>query len=167
MSCTVSGCSSAGLGVWAALVLGLWFWHPLNRTCFGMRVFLQGRVPDASVVSNLACWEENPLTPRPWNSKSTGSTVKAETMLAKTACGIFFAINAKNASFEERAQVKTKTLGEEPYRPRSLFYQKKLSFQAGCGFVSVLMVSLICIRLIYSLSQHRSRVIKQPSIFTT
>ncbi|MEO5346448.1 MAG: hypothetical protein H7834_08740 [Magnetococcus sp. YQC-9] len=39
----------------------------------------------------------------------------------KTARGAFFAKDAKNASFVERAKVKGKTLGEESPRP-SLFF---------------------------------------------
>ncbi|MEO5345328.1 MAG: hypothetical protein H7834_02980 [Magnetococcus sp. YQC-9] len=40
---------------------------------------------------------------------------------AKAARGAFFAKGAKNASFEERAKVKVKTLGDESPRP-SLFF---------------------------------------------
>ncbi|MEO5346946.1 MAG: hypothetical protein H7834_11295 [Magnetococcus sp. YQC-9] len=48
---------------------------------------------------------------------------KAETKPAKAARGAFFAKGAKNASFEERANVKVKgkTLGDKSPRP-SLFF---------------------------------------------
>ncbi|MEO5347147.1 MAG: hypothetical protein H7834_12325 [Magnetococcus sp. YQC-9] len=53
------------------------------------------------------------------------SHMQAETTPAKAARGAFFAKNAKNASFEERAKiknkVKSKTLGDESPRP-SLFF---------------------------------------------
>ncbi|MEO5345063.1 MAG: hypothetical protein H7834_01640 [Magnetococcus sp. YQC-9] len=48
---------------------------------------------------------------------------KTETQPAKAARGAFFAKNAKNASFEERA--KGKTLGEASPRPSLFFHQSK------------------------------------------
>ncbi|MEO5346224.1 MAG: hypothetical protein H7834_07595 [Magnetococcus sp. YQC-9] len=56
---------------------------------------------------------------------------KAETTPAKAARGAFF---AKNASFEERAKVKIKILGDESPRPSLFFFTNKNdTFQAGCG----------------------------------
>ncbi|MEO5345350.1 MAG: hypothetical protein H7834_03090 [Magnetococcus sp. YQC-9] len=52
---------------------------------------------------------------------------------ALAARGAFFAKIAKNASFEERAKVKSKTLGEESPRPALFFNSKNYTFQAGCG----------------------------------
>ncbi|MEO5347209.1 MAG: hypothetical protein H7834_12655 [Magnetococcus sp. YQC-9] len=56
--------------------------------------------------------------------------------LTKGARGAFFAKGAKNASFEERAKVKSKILGDKSPRP-SLFFlpvkatSAKLSNQLG------------------------------------
>ncbi|MEO5346911.1 MAG: hypothetical protein H7834_11115 [Magnetococcus sp. YQC-9] len=72
----------------------------LNRTHFEMRSFSQDRVQHAGVVSK-----------------------RQKTTPAKTARGAFFANGAKNASIEERAQGKGKTLGEESPRPSLFFYQ--------------------------------------------
>ncbi|MBF0417094.1 MAG: hypothetical protein HQL86_02460, partial [Magnetococcales bacterium] len=45
----------------------------------------------------------------------------------------FFAKDAKNAFFEERGKVKTKTLGDEYPRFYLFFTCQKDTFQAGCG----------------------------------
>ncbi|MEO5346853.1 MAG: hypothetical protein H7834_10815 [Magnetococcus sp. YQC-9] len=49
----------------------------------------------------------------------------------KAARGAFFAKGAKNAFFEERAKVKSKTLGEESPRPSLFFNSKSYTSQAA------------------------------------
>ncbi|MBF0418018.1 MAG: hypothetical protein HQL86_07205 [Magnetococcales bacterium] len=62
----------------------------LNRSHHGIRRFPTGRVQDVGVVSK-----------------------KLKTTPTKAARSAFFAKDAKNASFEERAKVKIKILGYE------------------------------------------------------
>ncbi|MBF0417218.1 MAG: hypothetical protein HQL86_03110 [Magnetococcales bacterium] len=58
-----------------------------------------------------------------------------ETTLSKAARRAFFAKEAENASFEERATVKIKTLGDEFPKPSLFFTRKNDTYQAGCGII--------------------------------